>query len=331
MGIGCRTEIMMPFNKSIDILGVGNTIVDLEYHVHEDQLTALQVEKGRMMLIDRAQKESLMQALGAPIHRCSGGSVSNSVFTASQFGQRGHHLGVVGSDELGQFTRNDYLTQGIGHSFDTTSVEGDTACCLVLITPDGERTMLTYLGVSADFSKVVDHESVIRDANVVMIEGYLLTDDTAFESIESVIWPVCQDAGANRVLTLSDAGVVEYGRDRFLTLLSAPIHALFCNQSEAQALARATDPDHVVAFFRDHSVEEVVITDGAQGVTVITDTDVIQVPTSPVKAVDTTGAGDAFAGTYIANRHQMVPIHDACVAAHRVAGTVVGHYGARPE
>lgn len=321
----------MPSNKSIDVLGVGNTIVDLEYHVHEDQLTTLQVEKGRMMLIDRAKKEALMHTLGIPIHRCSGGSVSNSVFVAGQFGQRGHHLGVVGSDELGQFTQNDYLAQGIGHSFDTTSVEGDTACCLVLITPDGERTMLTYLGVSADFSKVVNHETILRDAKTIMIEGYLLADDTAFSSIESVIYPVCRDAGANVALTLSDAGVVGYVRDRFLTLLAPPIDFLFCNQSEAQALSRATDPDHVVAFFRDHAIGEVVITDGARGVTVITETEGIQVPTSPVKAVDTTGAGDAFAGAYIANRHQMVPIHEACVAAHRVAGMVVGHYGARPD
>ncbi|MGA0242625.1 MAG: adenosine kinase [Candidatus Marinamargulisbacteria bacterium] len=317
----------MSLNKSIHLTSLGNTIVDLEYRVDEATLTALGIEKGSMSLIDTDKKHQLMSELGDPVHRCSGGSAANSIFVAQQWGLTTHHLGVIGTDELGEFTKNDYAESGILNDFDTTQTDGDTGCCLVLITPDGERSMLTHLGVSADFKPGAYLDNTISRSEWLFIEGYLLANDTVLDLINTTIIPLATQHHTKLILTLSDAGLVTFFKDRFLAFLNHPLAMVFANASEATAISGIHSFEPALFF----NAPETIITDGKNGAKTITKTEIIHHQTTAIAPVDTTGAGDAFAGTYIAQRIQKNTIEISGQTANQLAAIVISHYGARPE
>lgn len=319
----------MQHNKPIDLLGFGNTIVDIEYRIDEALLNTLGIAKGSMTLIDANQKQTLMAQLPQAVHKCSGGSVANSLYAASLFGLNTYHIGVIGNDDLAEFSKNDYNSNNIQHSFEELGVNGDSGCCLVLITPDGERTMLTYLGVSSSFQLNDHFYAIIPQAKVLFIEGYLLADDNVFDLLKNTIIPIAKNNDTKISFTLSDAGLVGFFKDRFREFLALKCDLIFANLAEAKTISTLDSVSDMHSFF-DSIANEVIITDGQDGAYTLLNNQLTHHTTAALKAVDTTGAGDTFAGTYIAQWLQNKSIEESCTLANQAAGIVISNYGARP-
>ena len=329
MGPSYLKGTTMPLAKKIDLISLGNTIVDMEYQVNESTLTDLGIKKGSMTLIDQETRDQLRSLLGDTVHLCNGGSVANSVFVAKQFGLTVHHLGVVGTDSLSRFVFDDYKACGIHESFHQTQVDGQTACCTVLITPDGERTMLTYLGVSNQFASAEPFLSLLSDAKILFIEGYLLADDHCFELIKTMIL-FAKNHGTKVAFSLSNADLISFFKDRFNALINMKLDFLFGNFQEATTLAKSKKIENIKSFFSPLT-KETIITDGANGAYIIDSNDVTHCPTIPTTPVDTTGAGDAFAGTYLAKKLHQCSIESSAKKANEISSLVVSNFGARPQ
>ena len=231
---------MQSTNKTIPLLTIGNTIMDLEFKVSDDVLDSLSIDKGSMTLIDQQKKDAVLQSLNATPHLCCGGSVANSLYIANTLGCKGHHIGVVGHDDIGQQTIADYNKNGIGHSFNDCQLDGDSGCCIVLITPDGERTMLTYLGVSSDYGSFEFMKPLIAQSNQLFIEGYLVANEACYTMILEQLIPFAKESQTKLILTLSDAGLVSFFKSQFQSILATGFDLIFCNRSEAQALSDAS-------------------------------------------------------------------------------------------
>ena len=329
MGTYYLKGIIMQHNKPIDLLGFGNTIVDIEYRVDEAVLNTLGIAKGSMTLIDLNQKQTIMNQLPQAVHKCSGGSVANSLYAASLFGLNTYHLGVIGNDDLAEFSKNDYDNNNIKHSFNELAIEGDSGCCLVLITPDGERTMLTYLGVSSAFKLNNHFDVIIPQASILFIEGYLLADDNVFDLLKNTIIPIAKKNDTKIAFTLSDAGLVGFFKDRFNEFLALKCDFIFANLAEAKTISSHESITAIQSFFESIATES-IITDGQNGAYTLLHNELTHHTTSALKAVDTTGAGDSFAGTYIAQRLQNKGVVESGKRANKAAGIVISNYGARP-
>lgn len=321
--------IIMPLTKQIDLVSVGNTIVDLEYKVSDEKLTELNLEKGSMNLIDKIRRDELQASLGDNVHLCNGGSAANSLFVAKLMGLNVHHLGIIGDDPLARFVIEDYNASGISHSFETTRISGDTGCCFVLITPDGERTMLTYLGVSNQFKTTDFMINHIENAKHLFIEGYLVADDDSFELIKSDIIPMAKSHHTKLVFTLSDAGLISFFKERFDALIHLGFDIIFCNFQEAEAISGKSTLEELQAYFSKLS-NEVIITDGEKGAYIIQNETLTHCSTTSITPVDTTGAGDSFAGSYLALRNDNASIETAGKKANDISGFVISNFGARP-
>ncbi len=321
----------MPFNKTIELASFGNTIVDIEYTVSDELLMDLGIEKSSMTLIDHPTKNRIMAMLGPSSHMSSGGSTANSVFIAALRGLKTFHCGVVGNDTLGSVVHDAFAGATIQSSLSAWSQSGDTACCLVLITPDGERTMLTYLGVSSRFLPTFDYDSIINRTRIMLIEGYLIPDDTVYDIILNTVIPLAAQHKTTLALTLSNDGIVTAFTNRFHELMDTHcIHTVFCNKAESFAL---THHHHVAdqAAYMSHHIPEVIITDNQYGAYSHHNGVFHHHPTTPVTPLDTTGAGDAFAGIYLAHRIRSRSVSDACIAANYIAGHAVQGYSPRPH
>lgn len=320
---------MMPSTKNIDLLSLGNTIVDMEYQVSEETLEELGIEKGSMTLIDKEKRDELRSSLGDNVHLCNGGSAANSLFVSKQLGLQVHHLGVVGTDALSKFVIEDYDATGIKQSFKHTQIDGDTGCCLVLITPDGERTMLTYLGVSNQFKSVDELLPFIADSKQLFIEGYLIADDHCYELIHATIIPFAKENDTQIAFTLSDAGLISFFKERFERLVRMELDIVFGNFQEASTLSASDTIDGIQAFFAELA-HETIVTDGENGAHIIHSNGITHCPTTPIKPVDTTGAGDAFAGTYLAEKSHHSSVELAAKKANEISRLVISNLGARP-
>jgi sugar/nucleoside kinase (ribokinase family) len=313
---------------SIELLGLGNTIVDIEYKVTDRDLETLGVEKGGMTLIDTTQFKHLHHQLGMPIHRSCGGSVANSLFVAQLWGLATHHVGVVGSDELSDFVIDECRCYGISHSFEATKKPGDTGCCFVLITPDGERSMVTHLGLSSQFGSLELIRPLANQSQSLFIEGYLLADEAVFTEIITTALPMFPSSSV--ILSLSDAGLASHFKERFMTIFEYGLGMIFCNFQEALSICNGNTIEDIELFFKP-ICKETIVTDGENGAYILSASDTIHVKTNPKPPTDTTGAGDAFAGTYLAHRQQGHSIEDSARMAHQVCSIVISHFGARPQ
>jgi sugar/nucleoside kinase (ribokinase family) len=301
----------------------------MEYQVSESMLKDLGIEKGSMTLIDQQKRSELQAHLGDNVHLCNGGSAANSLFVSKQLGLNVHHLGIIGSDHLSQFVIEDYQANAIHQSFDQTKIEGETGCCLVLITPDGERTMLTYLGVSNQFKSVDALLPVIADAKQLFIEGYLVADDHCYDLICNHIIPTAKTHHTEIAFTLSDAGLISFFHDRFNAIVQMQLDIIFCNFQEACTLSTSNNIQDIQLFFAPLA-KETIVTDGKNGAHIIHASGVTHCPTNPLQPIDTTGAGDAFAGTYLAQKLQAMPIEMAAKKANEISSVVISNFGARP-
>ncbi|WP_217915856.1 adenosine kinase [Miltoncostaea marina] len=311
-----------------DVLGIGNAIVDVLARSEDAFLGEHGLAKGSMTLIDAAQADALYDRMGPGVE-VSGGSVANSIAGVASLGGRAAYIGKVRDDELGRIFAHDIRAAGV--AFDTPpAADGPgTARCLILVTPDAQRTMSTYLGACTGLGpEDIDGERVAASA-VTYLEGYLWDPPRAKEAFR-VAMDAAHAAGRRVALTLSDSFCVERHRDEFLELVDGRVDVLFANEAEIRALYR-TDLEAAVAAVRGRC-EIAVVTRSAEGCLVVTRDAVAEVPAKRVEhVVDTTGAGDLFAAGFLHGLTRGAPLADCARIGAVAAAEVISHYGARPE
>ncbi|WP_298953150.1 adenosine kinase [uncultured Methylobacterium sp.] len=316
---------------SLDLLVLGNAIVDVMARTDEAFLVREGVHKGAMQLIDEARAEHLFGVMG-PATIVSGGSGANTAVGAALLGARTGFVGKVRDDELGRLFAHDLNATGV--RFDTAPAsEGPaTARCFILVTPDGERTMNTYLGACQGLSADDVDEATAASARFVYLEGYLWDPPAAKEAFRKAA-RAAHGAGNRVALTLSDAFCVDRYRDEFLGLIrDGSLDILFANIHELKSLYQTADADAAVAALREEKGLLGIVTRSEDGALVVAGGDTRSVPASPVReVVDTTGAGDLFAAGFLAGLARGLDHADCARLGAVAAAEIIQHIGARPQ
>jgi fructokinase len=311
-----------------DILGIGNAIVDVVSPADDGFISKHDMRKGGMALIDTAAADALYAAM-PPGQESSGGSVANSCAVAAALGARVAYLGKVADDWLGDAFRRDIAAVGVHFPTPPLRDAAPTARCLILVTPDGQRTMNTYLGACVSFGVAdVDVDLVARSA-ITYLEGYLF-DPPAAQAAFLHAAAAAHAAGRRVALSLSDAFCVDRHRAAFRALVSDHVDILFANEAEICSLYEEGDFDAAAELARA-DVALAVLTRSEAGSVVLRGVERVVVAAEPAQVVDTTGAGDAYAAGFLAGLAFGRPL-DVCGRLGSIAAAeVIGHYGARPH
>lgn len=309
-----------------DIYGIGNALVDVEYAVDETFLVDECLAKGHMTLVDQERIEALEAALAGQHRRASGGSAANAVFAVQGFGGRGFYSGRLADDELGRSFLDDFAAAGIDTAGGRDGC-GKTGRCLTLVTADAERTMTTYLGVSAELAPEDVDAAALVNATFLYIEGYLAAAEKGCAAAVHAR-EIAEDARRFTALSLSDPSMVEHCRDNLTTMLGNGIDQLFCNEEEALAWARSDRLDIAVAELRDIA-PFVNVTLGGRGCLVAAPGLKTTVAPFPVQPLDTTGAGDIYAGAVLYARINGAEVSAAARFGNFAAAELVAQHGAR--
>jgi len=280
------------------IYGIGNALVDMEYEVTPEDLGILGIDKGVMTLVDEHQQLSIMEHLKAHHpQRGSGGSAANSIIAFSQFGGKGFYSCKVADDELGHFYMKDLIEGGVDTNHHTEKDQGHTGRCVVLVTPDSDRTMCTFLGVSGNLSTNELVEEALCDSDWFYTEGYLVTSDSArAASIEAK--RIAEAAGVKTAISLSDPNMVKFFKPGLLEMIGSGVDLLFANEFEAMGMAGSDDLHQAVDYLKTIA-RHFAITRGPKGALVWDGRALIEIDPVEVEAVDTVGAGDMFAGAFL--------------------------------
>ncbi|SFL29760.1 adenosine kinase [Methylobacterium pseudosasicola] len=320
----------------LDLLVLGNAIVDVIARTNDAFLDAQGVTKGAMQLIDEERAEALFAAMG-PATIVSGGSGANTAVGAALLGAKTGFVGKVRNDELGGLFGHDLKATGVGFTVPPASEGPATARCFVLVTPDGERTMNTYLGACQRLKPEDVDRALVASARVVYLEGYLWDPPAAKEAFRKAV-QIAHQAGNAVALTLSDAFCVGRYRDEFLGLVrDGSIDILFANIGELQSLYQTDDPEAAVAALRDERNARGrhllgLVTRSSEGALVVQGGEVRSVEASPVREVlDTTGAGDLFAAGFLAGHARGLDNVTSARLGALAAAEVIQHIGARPQ
>jgi sugar/nucleoside kinase (ribokinase family) len=328
---------------AFDVVGIGNALVDVISHRGDEFLAAEGLVKGSMTLIDTDRAMALHQAMGAGV-QLSGGSAANTITGVASFGGRAAYVGKVADDDLGTMYGHDLRAVGVAFAQgrrrrdaarataaparDEAEALG-TGRCLIVVTPDAERTMNTYLGRSALLGPDDVDRDVVGAATVVYFEGYLF-DRAPAKDAYFLAARVAHERGRRVALSLSDSFCVDRHRDDFLRLIAGEVDVLFGNRDELLSLYRTDDVDDAIAQVRGHC-ELAAVTMGAEGSLVVSADDVLHVPVEPVAhVVDTTGAGDLYAAGFLYGLSQGAPLAECGRLGSVAAAEVISHVGARP-
>ncbi|MBF0109513.1 MAG: adenosine kinase [Magnetococcales bacterium] len=331
--------------KTYNVYGIGHALVDIECHVEETFLREVGLDKGTMTLVDAARQDHLHRRLAQHvIHRSSGGSSANTMVGLAQFGGRCFHSCKTAEDELGQFFLADMRTHGVDNRLglddrplmedseaDRSPVpaeQGVTGRCMVMITPDAERTMCTHLGISETFSVADLSEAHLRQAEYLYMEGYLVSAPVT-RAAAVAAKGMARAHGVKTALTFSDVSMIDYFRSGMEEVVSGGLDLLFCNENEA---LRFADTDSLAVAMR--RLEEVAtlccLTLGGRGAKVFGRGGIlVDIPGIEVKAVDTNGAGDLFAGVFLYGITHGYSLDRAGLLASHAAARLVTQYGAR--
>ncbi len=322
--------------ESLDLLVLGNAIVDLIARTDEAFLAAQGVPKGTMALIDEARAEELYGAMG-PTTVVSGGSGANTAVGAAILGAKTGFIGKVRNDELGGLFAHDLKATSVRFNVPAATDGPATARCFILVTPDGERTMNTYLGACQKLSPADLDEGTVASAKVVYLEGYLWDPPAAKEAFRKAV-KIAHGAGNAVALTLSDAFCVDRYRDEFLGLIrDGSIDILFANMSELKSLYQTADADTAVAALREERDANGrhllgLVTRSEEGALVVKGGETRAVDAFPVdEVVDTTGAGDLFAAGFLAGHARGLDYAASARLGALAAAEVIEHIGARPQ
>jgi sugar/nucleoside kinase (ribokinase family) len=312
-----------------DLYAIGNALVDSEYEVSDAQLQTMGVEKRHMTLIDAPRRAALLEGVhGLHARRTGGGSAGNTVVALAQLGGKAFYSCRVADDELGAFYREDLAANGVASNLSHTQFpQGQTGICMVMVTPDAERSMSTFLGATAD----VDHTALspkdIAKSKVYYMEGYLAAQQAGTDAALKGR-AIAKEAGVKLAATLSDMSMINFCRPGLEAMVGDGLDYLFCNEEEAQVWCGTKDFAAVCAQI-SKVAKVVCLTRSAKGCVVLEDGKQSEVPAAAVKAVDTNGAGDMFAGAFLYAVTQGYSHTDAAWLANQAAGQVVAQYGNR--
>jgi sugar/nucleoside kinase (ribokinase family) len=312
-----------------DVVGIGNAIVDIIGRCDDAFLSKHDLDKGRMHLIDAGQADALYAAMGPGTER-SGGSAANTIAGFASFGGSGAFIGRVADDQFGKVFEHDIRAMGVTYDTAPAKSGAPTALCLILVTPDGERTMNTFLGASTELGTGEVDAELIMAAKVTYLEGYLFDKPEAKQAFYRAA-ALAAEAGRKTALTLSDAFCVDRHRDDFRKLVHEGIDILFANETEITALFEVNKFEEAVAAVRG-ACDIAVLTRSAQGSVIVTPTATIDVRPKPVgQVVDVTGAGDLYAAGFLYGLTRQLSLADCGRLGSLAAAEVISHIGARPE
>lgn len=313
----------------LKVVGIGNAIVDVISKADDAFIEENALNKGGMTLIDADQAEALYQKMGSGIE-ISGGSGANTMAGLASLGSKGAFIGKVGKDQLGSVFTHDI--RAIGVDFDSTPVTDGTptARCLILVTPDAQRTMNTFLGACTELGPEDVDSKLIENAQITYMEGYLWDKPKAKEAFIKAA-DIAHGAGRKVSLTLSDSFCVDRHRDSFRDLVNGHIDVLFANEDEITSLYQVPTVEEALGAVRQ-DCQLAVVTRSEKGSVIVAGTETYQVDAAPVdQVVDTTGAGDLFAAGFLHGLTEGLALPECARLGSLAAAEVIGHYGARPE
>ena len=311
-----------------DILGIGNAIVDVVAQAEDGFLSKHDMRKGGMALIDTDTADKLYAAM-PPGQESSGGSAANTCAVAAALGAKVAYLGKVAADQLGEVFRHDIRAAGVHFPTPALADGAPTARCLILVTPDSQRTMNTFLGACVSFGEGDVDEALVADSAVLYLEGYLF-DPPAAQAAFRRAAAASHSAGRKVALSLSDAFCVDRHRDAFRELVRGHVDILFANESEICSLYEVDRFEDAVTAVRGE-VALAALTRSEDGSVVVRGAERVAVPAEPTKLVDTTGAGDAYAAGFLAGYTAGKPLAVCGRLGSIAAAEVISHFGARPQ
>lgn len=314
--------------KKYDVYGLGNALVDMEFEVEDSFLELMRVDKGIMTLVDEEEQHRLMGHLDAfEGNKASGGSAANTLIAVAAMGGSSYYTCKVADDDLGQFYLNDLKAAGVDTNMNGTHPNGITGKCLVMVTPDAERTMHSFLGISSELSVNELHKEHIANSEYCYMEGYLVTSPCAKEAnIEAR--KVAEANGVKTAFTFSDPGIVEFFGDQLKETIGDGIDLLFCNEHEALQYTQKDNITDAIEVIKTFS-KNFAITLGAEGAAVYDGNTLYEIAAQDVKAVDTNGAGDNFAGAFLYGITHGMNFQQAGDLASRTAAQVITDFGPR--
>lgn len=316
-----------------DVFGIGNALVDMEYSVSDEFLSSNNIEKGLMTLVEEDQQNNLMKALeqeeaiDAPKRQC-GGSAANSAIAVSQFGGKSFYAFKIANDETGKFYLDDMRSNGV----DTKNSEenlpvGTTGKCMVMVSSDAERTMHTYLGITATLDEDQIDVEALKNSKWLYIEGYLVASPTGQKAAVKAV-KLAKEAGVKTSLTMSDPNMVNFFRDNLVEIIGDGLDLIFCNEQEAMDFTKTEGLFEAREELKKYA-KNFVITLGKNGAIIWDGIKFVDIEPYETKAVDSNGAGDLFAGAYlygITNGHSHA---GAGSLASRASSKLVGQFGPR--
>jgi len=312
-----------------DLYAIGNALVDSEYEVSDAQLDAMGVAKRHMTLIDAPRRAELLAGVqGMHARRTGGGSAGNTVVALAQLGGKAFYSCRVANDELGAFYREDLTAHGVATNLTHMAAPaGQTGMCMVMVTPDAERSMSTFLGATAEIDYTSLQPSAIAKSKVYYMEGYLAASPTGVDAAVKGR-AIAKEAGVALAVTLSDMSMINFCRPGLEAMLGDGVDYLFCNEEEATVWCGTQDMAAVCAQMAKLA-KVVCLTRSSKGCIVIEGDKQTEVPASKVHAVDTNGAGDMFAGAFLYAATQGHSHAQAAWLANDAAGQVVSQFGNR--
>ena len=318
-------------SKKYDVYGIGNAIVDIVTEVDLDFFIANEIEKGVMTLVDEKRQHHLMTAIDMKKSRmASGGSAANSMIGVSQFGGSSFYSCLVANDALGKFFLEDLKRNGVSTNLKFEDCpKGITGKCLVMTTPDAERTMNTFLGISSNFSPGQLDETAIKNSSYVYLEGYLVTSPTGLEAMKEAK-KIAERNSVKTTLTFSDPSMVKYFSKQMEEVVGASVDLLFCNEEEAM-IYTGTDNLNDAREKLKGVAKHFAITLGANGALIYDGDTFINIEPYKVRAIDTNGAGDMFSGAFLYGITHNHSYAEAGKLASLASSRVVSQFGPRLE
>jgi sugar/nucleoside kinase (ribokinase family) len=315
-----------------DVYGIGNALVDTEYEVTDEFLNLAKLPKGVMTLIGAEDRQRLIHLLEQEhehqaVKLSGGGSAANTVVAVSQLGGRAFYSCKVANDDTGDLFVRDLKDLGIDTNLSDSREPGVTGECISMVTPDAERTMTTHLGITEHFSIAELQTEVLQSSKILYIEGYLVSSPTGLDAALEA-QAIASAAGVKVALTLSDPAMVENFKNAFDTIISRGVDILFCNTDEASLWTSTTTREASVAVIGE-ACPNFAMTCGSDGAIISDGSEVFHVPGFPTTPVDTTGAGDNFAGAFLAKLCQGLNHQEAATFANQSASMLVANFGAR--
>jgi sugar/nucleoside kinase (ribokinase family) len=311
------------------LYAIGNALVDTEYEVSDQLLATMGVSKRHMTLIDADQRTALHKHVeGLHARRTGGGSAGNTVVALAQLGGKAFYSCRVADDELGAFYTQDLQANGVATNLTHTQAHpGQTGSCMVLVTPDAERTMCTFLGATFELNASALHPHDIAKSKVYYMEGYLAASPTGLEAAVTGR-QIAIEHNVQTALTLSDVSMINFCRPGLEAMIGDGLDYLFANEEEAQVWCGSTDLKVILPQLQKLA-RTVCLTRGPKGCIILSNSHKTEVPAIPTKAVDTNGAGDMFAGAFLYGITHGMPQEKAATLANHAAAAVVAQHGNR--